>query len=515
MERKRAKGIYYLLAALMLIQTCVLFVRSGVIPGLSVRADKLKVFAESTLDDIRVIPGDIRDRNGKTIVKNDVRTRKTKDKTTKESFTKYYEAEAFSQLVGYTGPRKIRLNVESVEDIVGEREDYRLMRFLDDHDYWGNNGLYSTAGMKGQSAVLTVDSRLQAAVYEVLHMRIGDDQVGSAVILDAKTAEILAMVSLPAYDFNEKNKAIKKMMDDAENPNLEPQYPVTYKNAEVPGSIFKVLMSVAMIDHGMESFTADNVDFTLNGWECKAKSFNDATISVNPGDLLDLHSALITSSNVYFAKAALELGSDALKETAEKFGLGSSKKVQKLLLDCGTVPYSFNASVEDKELAQLGFGQGTTEITALQAAMIVQAIANDGKMMKPYVIKELIDEKGKTIYTGNAEELSEATNSETAKKVKELLHETALINAEYHDFTDVHKIFEKYQVAGKTGTGETAVESKDTKSVAILNNAWYVSFAPVDSPKYVVVVNQCKADKSGYEMMPIAAEIYRYLFEEY
>ena len=120
------------------------------------------------------------------------------------------------------------------------------------------------------------------------------------------------MVALPAYDFNEKHKAIEQMIADSEKTILEPSFPVTNKNAEVPGSIFKILMSVALIDHGKENFTAENADFTLNGWECKAKSFNDDAISVNPGDTLDLHSALITSSNVYFAKEIVYLGLDFL-----------------------------------------------------------------------------------------------------------------------------------------------------------------------------------------------------------
>lgn len=88
------------------------------------------------------------------------------------------------------------------------------------------------------------------------------------------------------------------------------------------------------------------------------------------------------------------------------------------------------------------------------------------------------------------------------------LRSTAKEACQLHGLSDVSAVFEQYQVAGKTGTAEIG-ENRE------LNNAWYLSFAPADDPQYVVVVNQCKTKKSGYQMMSVAAEIYQYLFDEH
>lgn len=516
MENKRSRKVYFIMALLMILELAVLFLRSGVIPGLSDRTEKLKAYGTAKLEDLRIIPGDIYDRNGNVVVESGENTLTKevdgKEVEYKERYTKYNNARAFSQLVGYTGNRALDLTADSVQGVVKERADYRLMRRLDD-DVWKENGIYATVnseGSKGTSAVLTVDSRLQNAVYEALCKEMDDTkETGAAVVLDAKTGEILAMVAFPTYDFNDKASAINQMELDRENNNLEPSFPVSYKNAEVPGSIFKVLMSVALIDHGMEDFKVPNEEYTVNGWTCKPKNFQYGGISSVQGDEIDLTTALISSSNVYFTKAALTLGKNALNETAEKFMLVEDE--QSFMLDCGSVPYSWHLNVDRDVLAQTGMGQGRTEITTLHAAMIAQAIANDGKMMKPYVIQQLVNANGKTVYKGKAELLSEATSKRTADKVKAAMLATAQVNSVIHNNEEVKEVFEEYQVAGKTGTGEVSDETEGET----VNNAGYISFAPADDPQYVVAVNFCRTDRVGYEAMPVTADIYRYLFKEY
>ena len=527
-EKQRGRVIYFLLALLMLFELVVFFVRSGAVPGLSQRTEIFRNYASAALEDIRILPGDIYDRNGDPVV--ETRMEAVEEKETEASgkgkepsqkrVTEYYPARAYSQLVGFTGERALDISAETAEGAVGERRDYRLLRFLDDAS-WKPNGLYSTVdpeGTKGQSAFLTVDSGLQDAVYQAMRGQMDDTtQTGSAVVLNSKTGEILSMVAFPAYDFNDIPSSLAQMNEAEKNLKLEPSAPVSYKNPEVPGSIFKVLMSVALIDHDMEEFTAANKDYTVNGWKCEPTSFHYDEISLDEGDTVDLRTALLTSTNVYFAKAAMALGEKALAETAAGFMLTQKEdgenSGQAIRLDCGEDPYTFDLQVEKDAFAQTGMGQGRTELTCLQAAMIAQAIANGGRMMKPYVIRSIADADGKTVYEGKPELLSEATSKETADKVAAMMRETALLNSGRHDLSEVQDLFEQYGVAGKTGTGEVAVLDEKGEA-AIKNNAWFMSFAPADDPQYVVVINQCRTDKSGYELMPAAAEIYEYLFEK-
>ena len=128
--------------------------------------------------------------------------------------------------------------------------------------------------------------------------------------------------------------------------------------------------------------------------------------------------------------------------------------------------------------------------------------------MKPYLVRELIDADGDVVYTGDPELLSEATSRKTADKVAKMMRSTARECCRLHKLIEVERIFYAYQVAGKTGTAENG----DKLST---NNAWYISYAPADDPQYVVVVNQCRTDKQGWQMMDTVAAIYRYLFTEY
>lgn len=517
MEKKRCSTIYRILALALTLELAAVFLNSGTVTGITPRADKLKVYAEAERDDRTILPGDILDRNENMIAETKYKmvSGEREDEEKKERVTVYSDGKAFSQLVGYTGSRNLNPNADMTEDVVGDRQDYRLMAFLDE-EAWGDNGLYSTVdidGTKGQSAVLTIDSDLQLAVYKALLEQMSDSEdMGSAIVMDAKTGEILAMVSFPSYDFNDLDHAKAEMLEDAADLSLEPAFPVSYKNSETPGSIFKVLTAVALIDHGMEDFTVENSSFTVNQWTCNAAPYNSGTLRVDLGDTIDLETALNISSNVYFARAALELGADKIRETAERFMLVENSSEEEdttyLELDFGNVEYNWDLNVEQDILAQTGFGQGRTELTSVYAAMITQAVANDGKMMKPYIIKNLVDANGKTVYTGEKEVLSKATDKSTANKVSKAMRSTASECCNLHGLFEEKEVFDRYQIAGKTGTAENGDEMGS-------NNAWYISFAPADNPQYVVVVNQCKTNKAGYQMMPAVANIYEYLFETY
>lgn len=522
MEDRRRSIVYGILGFILILELGGLFYNSGIVSGVNERADKLKAYAIAYQDDSTIFPGDIYDREGNILAETSLKPVSQTDQDGNETertlrVTSYNNAHAYSQLIGYTGKRSLKPSAESVDGVVGKRRDYRLMAFLDE-DYWGENGLYSTAGpdgTKGQSAVLTIDNELQLAVYDALAKEMDEsDSQGSAVVLDVKNGEILSMVAFPAYDFNDLETAISNMSEDEEKTNLEPGFPVSYKNAKAPGSIFKVFMTVALIDHGMEDFMVTDTSFVVEAWKCR-----NSYLSV--GDTIGYAEALKRSSNVYFAQAALALGADQIRETARKFMLvedvfedadGDGKddeNTEYLRLDFGNVPYNWDLDVSDDILAQTGFGQGKTELTTVQAAMITQAIANDGVMMKPYLIKRLVDAEGKTVYEGKAEILSKATSKATADKVAEVMERTAQYSSvHYRGLGNTSEIFQRYRVAGKTGTAENG-DAEDT------TNAWFISFAPADDPQYVVVVNQCKTQKAGYKMMKTVAGVYEYLFETY
>lgn len=522
MNLKRVHTAYLIIGVLLTAQIGVLFYNSGTVKGINKRADKLKIYAEAEREDETILPGDIRDRNGELLVETNYHTEtETAEDGTRTDYTvrktEYKDPAAYSQLLGYTGKRDLNPLAESEDQVVGERNDYRLMAFLDDNDYWGKNGLYSTTGIdgtKGQTVTLTIDDGLQEAVFEALRKEVdSSDEMGSAVVMDAQTGEVLSMVSFPSYDFNNLSQAKEDMIKDENNTNLEPAFPVSYKGAQTPGSIFKVLMAVSLLDHGIGDFTVQNKSILINNsmfdnvsdWPCYADIYNSGTLKIGENDEINLEHALNISSNVYFAAAAIELGPEKLQETASKFMIEPGEN-NYLKTDFGNIMYSWNP--DPSVLAQTGIGQGYTRLTTIYASMIAQALANEGKMMQPYLINNLTDNNGKIVYEGGPKLLSQATSKSTARTVASYLRSTAKEACQLHGLSEVGAVFEEYQVAGKTGTAEIGEERE-------LNNAWYVSFAPADAPRYVVVVNQCKTKKTGYQMMPVVAEIYQYLFENY
>lgn len=495
---RRGRMVYVTAGMMILIELAVLFYQSGIAAGLNPRADKLKVYAIASREDATILPGDIYDRNGKLLAETVFEKRDGRD----VKRTRYCDGRAYAQLIGYTGDHILNPSAGSAEDVVSDRMDYRLMAFLDD-EYWKDCGLYRTDGIdgtKGQSAVLTLDHSLQTKVYERLAEQMdADSERGSAVVMDARTGEILSMVAFPTYDFNDLQTARAAMIQAEAETDLQPGFPVSYKGAVAPGSIFKVVTAVSLIDHGMEELLVEDVPFLVNGWKCH-NAYGSS------GDTITFHEGLVRSSNVFYAQAALALGKEKLNETAEKFMLTDGSRQ---IFDFGSVDGNWDLDVTEDVLAQTGFGQGKTELTTVSAAMITQAIANGGRMMRPWLVRELTDAGGKTVYRGQPAESGKAASRHAAQKVAQAMLETAQYQVRHsYGQGSTADIFERYQVAGKTGTAQTGNAEKPY-------HAWFISFAPADDPEYVVVVNQCQTQKAGWQMMRTASDIYQYLFQKH
>ena len=197
--RKRIRKVYMTLGFVFIMELGILFYNSGTVVGMNIRADKLKAYAIASRDDNTVSPGNFYDRNGIILTENVMLTEIRHDKEGKQvektvRKTQYRDGKAYSQLLGYTGGRIIDMSAESVEKVVGRRDDYRLMAFMDSN-YWGDNGLYTTTGAngdKGQDVTLTIDHKLQMEVYESLARQMDESASrGSAVVMNAKKCEIL------------------------------------------------------------------------------------------------------------------------------------------------------------------------------------------------------------------------------------------------------------------------------------------------------------------------------------
>ncbi|MGW5160605.1 penicillin-binding transpeptidase domain-containing protein, partial [Nonomuraea wenchangensis] len=179
--------------------------------------------------------------------------------------------------------------------------------------------------------------------------------------------------------------------------------------------------------------------------------------------------ALERSCNTPFGKIGMELGYDKMNEQTEKFGMGTQIGVPM------SVAQSDFGKEEDKAaLAMASIGQRSNRMTPLQMAMIAAGIANNGTVMKPYLVNKITDAKGDTIDEADPDELTDAVSEDTASKLRQMM--VSVVQNGTANLAQVPGV----QVAGKTGTAETADGQPP--------HAWFISFAPADDPKIALAV---------------------------
>lgn len=327
---------------------------------------------------------------------------------------------------------------------------------------------------KGHDITLTLDSTLQNAAYDA----ISNIPQGAAVVLDAQSGEILALASTPTYEPStlEENWSELCTIDGLFLPNA-------YKSTFAPGSDFKIITACAVVDNGVSDTTVnDRGSYTFRNGQT-ITNYNSRVFGT-----IGLDGAIENSSNVYFITKALEMGGEKLEASLRKFLLGED-----IELDFATVSSNLDfEDYRDEVIGSIAFGQGKTEVTPLYMAMAAQAIGNDGVMLKPYMIRSMDTGTGENVSTGKTEELTTVTSSETADTVT---HSMTLA-ADHYGFNAVGP--EGWDLAAKTGTAQTGSST----------NAWIVTFAPSDDPKYAVVVMAADQNRDGIYYKDAVDEIY-------
>ena len=330
---------------------------------------------------------------------------------------------------------------------------------------------------KGNDIVLTLDTGLQSYAYNLL-----EGHKGSIVALNPKTGEVYAMASRPTFDPNTLENSWDTLIEEESSPLLNRATQGLY----TPGSVFKVVTATSLLEHPeIDQYYYDNGEFTVDGYTIRnydERYYED----------IDLGGALIHSVNTYFADKALKIGAADLNDTAERFYLG-----ERIPFDIPTEASisGFAPGNSKTEIASAAFGQGTTLVTPLNMALISGAIANDGMMMQPYLVKEIISEEGEVLKETKPVMLRQSTMSTVARELKEYMVSTI-------DAGSLAAL-PGVRVGGKTGTAETT---------SGLTHAWFIAFAPADDPKVAVaVVLEEDGTFGATTAAPIAREIMNYV----
>ncbi|MBT2490578.1 penicillin-binding protein 2 [Streptomyces sp. ISL-96] len=399
----------------------------------------------------------------------------------------YKDGAMWAPVTGFASQVYGATQLESIEDDILTGTDDRL--FFD-----RTLSMFTGDKKQGGNVLTTLNGDAQRAAYNGLK-----GKKGAVAALDPRTGKILALASAPSYDPSTiagmgDGKAWEKI-DKKLNPD-DPSLNRALRQTYPPGSTFKAVTAAAALEHGLY----DNIDAKTKSplpWRLPLSTKNLVNDGNHPCENATLRVALQWSCNTVFGKIGADLGNEKMLETAEKFGFNEEQ----------FVPVRATASVFSKDMDKAGtalssIGQFNTAATPLQMAMVTAAIANDGKLMKPYMVDRLTDPNLDVLEKTSPEEMSQPLSPENAQKVQEMM-ETVV-----KEGTGTRAQIQGATVGGKTGTAQHGVDNSEKPY------AWFISYAKTDngSPVAVAVVveddNANREDISGGGLAaPIAKDV--------
>lgn len=381
----------------------------------------------------------------------------------KESRRSYPHANLASQLIGFAGLDNVGLDgLELKFDsyLKGTPGWTFVLRDARQHELVMSDSLQPP--VDGYSLVLTIDEVIQYIAERELDKAVQKYHPEGAmvVVLDVKTGEILALVNRPGYDLNKPSGA---PTDARRNRAITDYFE--------PGSVFKIVTASAALDEGKLSL--DDKIFCENG---EYRVANHTLHDVHPYGLLSFKEVIGQSSNIGTTKIAQKIGPSSVYKYAKNFGFGSvtgagmSGEVTGVLK-----PVS---AWSKTSIGAVPIGQEVC-VTALQLAAAIATIANDGKYMKPYVLRAVIDKQGEVIKEFAPEEVRQVITPETARTMRDIL---AFVVESGTGKMAASKI---YRFAGKTGTAQKVENGTYSHSKFVGS---FIGFAPVENPEIAMAV---------------------------
>jgi penicillin-binding protein 2 len=340
----------------------------------------------------------------------------------------------------------------------------------------------------GNNVRLSIDSKIQAAVEQALTN--SPNKMTAAVLIDVHTGDVVAMASHPTYDPNIFVPAINAdewqiLNGDALNPLLNRAIHAQYP----PGSSFKTVTSIAAMNAGV--FDPNWVVHCVGYLDVGSVHF---PLPEEHGDVTYLE-AFTHSYNTYFMTLGLKVGRDILLDTARSLNLGSLTNIILPGEMPGLIPDNeFVKRVHQREfgsgdVANTSIGQGDVLVTPIQMASVMAAIANNGTVYRPRVVKQIEDQKGNVIKAFPVETLRTVTlDPQFMPDLK-----AAMVNViDNGTATVVHR--DDMKIAAKTGTAQVGSKQHPRQI------AWLNGFFPADNPQYAfsVMVEGTFADNHGF-----------------
>jgi peptidoglycan glycosyltransferase len=351
---------------------------------------------------------------------------------------------------------------------------------------------------------LTIDSRLQQVADEAL-----GDRVGAVVLIDPHTGAILALATAPRFDPNQlvlpspasdadvaaAQAAWQALSGRADSPLLNRAAQGRYP----PGSVIKTFTAAAALDSGVlagpeAQVTCPNQLATEAGAPPVVNAVPN--LASRTGDPSDLRRVFAFSCNTAFAQIGLALGPERFGQYAQRFGMGYADAplppaLTDIAADSGTIAGSASFLQRPAALADTAFGQGQALITPLDMAQMAAVVANDGTLMRPYLVQSA--RAGDTqLYEARPTPLRPVISAQAAQKMRDIMRTSVEIG--YAKPVALPGV----SIGAKTGTAETPTGDP---------HSWFVAIAPVEQPRFALAVIVENGGEGSRSALPVARQV--------
>lgn len=357
-----------------------------------------------------------------------------------------------------------------------------------------------TAPVPGSDLVLTIDRSVQDFVCgklkeSVLHYRA---ESGTVIIADPKTGAIIAMCSFPSFDPN--NFRVERDISVFNNPATMYQFE--------PGSTFKTITLAIALEEGKitpDSTYYDHGEIMISGWP---RPIRNSDYFVNGGHgLVTMKNVLEQSLNTGTIYAMRQVGAKVFGEYLQKFGFGERTGIELGSESSGDIRNLLSNRIREIDAATASYGQGIA-VTPLQMLMSYQVLANNGVLMKPYIVSEIINPDGTKIEV-KPQEIRQVISAKAANTA------LAMLVGVVEDGHATGAQIPGYFIGGKTGTAQIATAGGYSAHDFV---HIFTSVAPIDDPRFVILVKLDKPRGVRFAVsstVPLSREITEFLLTYY
>jgi penicillin-binding protein 2 len=363
--------------------------------------------------------------------------------------------------------------------------------------------LDNVEAIPGKPIQLAIDEDLQAVAESDMVER-----EGSVVAMDARTGEVLAMVSRPTFDPNDF--AVRIPVKEWEQLNSDPGTPLLNRAIQAqlaPGSVFKVVTATAMLESKAIPETLH--EFCPGYATFYGRTFKCWVFGKGPGHgEVDLHKAIVQSCDVYFYNVGKLLGIDRISYYANGLGLGHRTGIDLPSEEPGLVPSEdwtervFHRKWYAGETISVAIGQGAITTTPIQLARMIVAVASGGALVQPHLLKSFASPRIDHF----------AISDDTVEKVTQGMY--GVVN---EGGTAAGAKLQNVEFCGKSGSAQVIgydVRNRLGKQKQFKDNAWFVGYAPRRNPEIVVAVLVQGGEHGGAVAGPIARDVVKAYYDK-